>query len=112
LEIPRRKADDYPRLFTLNNAKILGFEPAHDPNQDHIRNSGAWGTNPLKYLGGPQIFYKFDGFDLTDKGLWGRPAGGHLFQGAQLQPELCAIRYQNRHSKKGTTAGIYGSLGS
>jgi len=82
LEIPRRKADDYPRLFTLNNAKILGFEPAHDPNQDHIGKSCAWGPHPLKHLGGPQIFNKFDGFDLTDKGIWRWSAGGHLFQGA------------------------------
>jgi hypothetical protein len=66
----------------------------------------------LKHLGGPQVFDKFDGFDLADKGLWGWPEGGHLLQWAQLQLELCALYYQNRHRKKGTPVATYGSLGS
>lgn len=32
---PGGKGDDYTRFSTLNDAKILGFEPAHDPNHDY-----------------------------------------------------------------------------
>ena len=86
LEIPRGKSDDYPRLFTLNNAKILVFAPAHNPYEHHIWKGGAWGSNPLKHLGGPKVFDVFDGFNLAEQGFGSWPAGSQLFQGAQLQP--------------------------
>ena len=67
------KGDDYPRFFTLNNAKILGFEPTHDPDHDHIRKTGAWRPNPLHAFGGPKVVPELDGFDLIQAGGGGRP---------------------------------------
>jgi hypothetical protein len=106
------KGDDYTRFFTLNNAEILGFEPAHDPNHEHKGDSGAWGSDPLKDLGGPEVIGKFDGFNLAELGFWGWPEGCRLLEGGQLEPELLTFYYQNRHRKKGTTDAFYGSLGS
>lgn len=47
------KSDDYPRLFTLNYAEILGFEPAHDPDHDHIGETRPRSSDPLEALGAP-----------------------------------------------------------
>ena len=112
LERARGKVDDYTWFFTLNYAEILGFEPAHDPDHHHKGDAGAWGSNPLQDLGGPEIISKFDGFDLAEQGFWGWPEGGRLLQRGQLEPELLPFYYQNRHGKKGTTDAFYGSLGS
>ena len=72
------KGDDDPRFFTLNYAEILGFEPAHDPDHHHKGNAGAWGSDPLKYLGGPKVVSEFDGFDLAERlgGIADRDFGG------------------------------------
>ena len=59
------ESDDYPRLFTLNYAEILGFEPAHDPNHDHIRKAGAWSSDPLHALGTPEVVAELDRLDLV-----------------------------------------------
>ena len=106
------KGDDYPRFFTLNNAEILGFEPAHDPNHQHKGDSGAWGSDPLKDLGGPEVIGKFDGFNLAELGFWGWPEGCRLLEGGQLEPELLTFYYQNRHRKKGTPVATCGWLPS
>ena len=58
------KGDDYPRLFALNYAEILGFEPAHDPDHDHIGKTSAWGTDSLHRFGGPKALLEFEGLDL------------------------------------------------
>ena len=112
LKGPLRKGDDYPRLFTLNYAEILKFEPAHDPNHHHKGDAGAWGSDPLEHGGSPEIVGKFNGLHLANQGFWGWPEGGHLFQRAQLETESFAFYYQNRHRKKGTPVATYGSLGS
>ena len=64
LEWSGGKSDDYPWLFTLNYAEILGFAPAHDPNHDHIRKAGARGTDSLHGFGGPKALLEFEGLDL------------------------------------------------
>jgi len=97
LEGPGGKGDDYPRLFTLNYAEILGFEPAHDPNHDHKGKAGAWGPDPLHALGGPQVLSELDRLDLVQAGGWGGPKGAQLLKQAQLQPDLIPVNYQNRH---------------
>ena len=65
LEGPRGESDDYPRLFTLNYAEILGFEPAHDPNHDHVGKAGAWSPDPLHALAAPEVVSKLDRLDLV-----------------------------------------------
>ena len=94
---PGGKGDDYPRLFTLNYAEILGFEPAHDPNHDHIGKAGAWGPDPLHALGGPQVLSELDRLDLVQAGGWGGPKGAQLLKQAHFQPDLIPVNYQNRH---------------
>jgi hypothetical protein len=112
LEWARGKVDDYPWFFTLNYAEILGFEPAHDPDHHHKGDAGAWGSDPLKHLGSPEIIGKFNGLHLAEQGFRGWPEGGYLLKGGQLEPNFCSVYYQNRHRKKGTTDAFYGSLGS
>lgn len=68
LEWPGGKGDDYPRLFTLNYAEILGFKPAHDPNHDYIRKTGARSPDPLHAFSGPKVLPKFEGLDLIQAG--------------------------------------------
>ncbi len=58
------EGDDYPRLSTLNDAKILGFEPTHDPNHDYQWDAGAWGPDPLQGFGGPEVLPELHRFDL------------------------------------------------
>ena len=91
------KSDDYPRFFTLNYAEILGFEPAHDPNHDHVGEAGAWGSDPLHALGAPEVVPELDRLDLVQTGPRGRPKGPQLLKQAHLQPDFIAIYYQNRH---------------
>jgi len=91
------KGDDYPRLFTLNYAEILGFEPAHDPNHDHIGKAGPWGPDPLHAFGGPEVLPELDRLDLVQAGGWGGPKGAQLLRQAQFQPDLIPVNYQNRH---------------
>ncbi len=50
---PGGEGDDYPRFFTLNYAEILGFEPAHDPDHDHIGETRPRSSDPLEALGAP-----------------------------------------------------------
>ena len=91
------KGDDYPRLFTLNNAKILGFEPTHDPDHDHIGKTGARSPDPLQAFSGPKVLPEFEGLDLIQAGGWGGPKGAQLLRQAQFQPDLIPVNYQNRH---------------
>jgi hypothetical protein len=91
------KGDDYPGLFTLNYAKILGFEPAHDTDHEYEGEAGAWGTNPLHRLSGPHAVLEFQGSDLADCGRWGGPKSTQLLKGAQFQPDLIPINHQNSH---------------
>ena len=65
LEGTRGKGDDYTRFFTLNYAKILGFEPAHDPNHDHIGKASAWSPDPLQAFGAPEVIPELDRLDLV-----------------------------------------------
>ena len=97
LEWTGGEGDDYPRLFTLNYAKILGFEPTHDPDHDHEGETGAWGTNSLHAFGGPEVLPELDRLDLVQAGGWGGPKGAQLLRQAQFQPDLIPVNYQNRH---------------
>ena len=76
------ESDDYPRFFTLNYAEILGFEPAHDPNHDHIGEAGARGSDPLHAFGGPEVVPELDRLDLVEAGPRGRPKGPQLLKQA------------------------------
>ena len=58
------KGDDYPRLFALNHAEILGFQPAYDPDHDHKGKAGAWGADSLHGFGGPKAVLEIEGLDL------------------------------------------------
>jgi len=91
------KGDDYPRLFTLNYAKILGFEPTHDPDHDHIRETGARSPDPLHAFSGPKVLPEFEGLDLVDCGRRGGPKGTQLFKWAQFQGDLVPINHQISH---------------
>ena len=97
LEGTRGKGDDYPRLFTLNDAEILGFEPAHDPNHDHIRETRPWGPDPLHALGRPEVISELDRLDLVQAGGWGGPKGTEQLKWAQPEPNFISIYYQNSH---------------
>lgn len=112
LKWPLGKGDDDPGFSTLNDAKILGFEPAHDPNHRHIGQAGAWSSHTAQNLAGPEVVDKLDGFNGAELGLRGGPKCAQLLPKAQFEAELLAFYYQNRHGNKGTPAGIYGSLGS
>ena len=100
LEWTGGKGDDNPRFFTLNYAKILGFEPTHDPDHDHEGETGAWGTNPLHRFCGPHVVPEFQGLDLADCGRWGGPKSSQLFKRAQFQPDLIPINHQNSHETR------------
>jgi len=91
------KGDDYPRLFTLNYAKILGFQPAHDPDHDHKGETRAWSAKPLHRLSAPHVFPEFEGLDLVDCGHRGGPKGTQLFKWTQFQPDLVPINHQISH---------------
>lgn len=91
------KGDDNPRFFTLNYAEILGFEPAHDPDHDHVGEAGTWGSDPLHAFGGPEVLPELDRLNLVEAGPWGWPKGSQLLKQAHLQPDFIAIYYQNRH---------------
>ncbi len=65
LKGPGGEGDDYPRFFTLDYAKILGFEPAHDPNHDHIGKASAWSPDPLQAFGAPEVIPELDRLDLV-----------------------------------------------
>lgn len=112
LERTGREGKYYPRFFTLDDAKILGFEPAHDPDHRHKGDSSAWSSDPLEYLGCPEVIDELDGLDLAEQGFWGGPQGGYLLQGGQLEPDFLPLYNQNRHGNKGTPGCFYGSLGS
>jgi hypothetical protein len=68
---PRGEGDDHPRLFTLNYAEILGFEPAHDPDHDHVGETRPRGSDPLEAFGGPKVVPELDRLDLVQTGSWG-----------------------------------------
>ena len=91
------ESDDYPRFFTLNYAEILGFEPAHDPDHDHVGEAGTWGSDPLHAFGGPEVLPELDRLNLVEAGPRGWPKGSQLLKQAHLQPDFIAIYYQNRH---------------
>lgn len=91
------EGDDYPRFFTLNYAEILGFEPAHDPDHDHVGEAGSWGSDPLHAFGGPEVLPELDRLNLVEAGPRGWPKGSQLLKQAHLQPDFIAIYYQNRH---------------
>ena len=94
---PGGEGDDYPRFFTLNYTEILGFEPAHDPNHDHVGEAGTWGSDPLHAFGGPEVLPELDRLNLVEAGPRGWPKGSQLLKQAHLQPDFIAIYYQNRH---------------
>jgi len=62
------KGDDYPRLFTLNNAKILESGASHDPNQDHIGNGRPRSPDPTQDILAPKGVNKLDGLNLVNPG--------------------------------------------
>lgn len=97
LEGSRGKGDDYPWLFTLNYAEILGFEPAHDANHGHIGETRPRGSQALQALGAPKVVPELDRLDLVEAGCWGWPKGSQPLEGAHRQAEPIPIYYQNRH---------------
>lgn len=57
---PGGEGDHYPRLFTLNYAEILGFEPAHDPDHDHVGETRPRSSKALQAFGAPKVVFELD----------------------------------------------------
>lgn len=85
LEGSRGKGDNYPRLFTLNYAEILGFEPAHDPNHDHIGETRPRGSQALQALSAPEVVSELNRLDLVEAGCRGWPKGPQPLERAHRQ---------------------------